>query len=88
MSFGVIQMFFLLLTGMIISFVVGTSFLINGEVIFGSIGIVVGILLLLFVLFYYGKKKNRKKMNDCYPDCDCDCGPDFDLDCDCVPNCD
>lgn len=81
-------MFFLLLTGMIISFIVGTTFLVKGEVIFGSIGVGAGIFMLLFILFYYGNKKKRKKNFDCDLDCpDCNCGPD-DLDCDCVPNCD
>lgn len=80
-------MFFLWLTGMIISFVVGTTLLVKGEIIFGSIGIVAGFLLLIFILFYYGNKKGRKKKYDCDLDCpDCNCGPDFD--CDCVPNCD
>ncbi|MDF2854433.1 MAG: hypothetical protein K0Q87_284 [Neobacillus sp.] len=80
-------MFFLLLTGMLISFVVGTTLLVNGEIVYGSIAASIGILLLVFVLFYYGKKKNRKKKT---PDClDFDCGPDCDggPDCDCVPNC-
>ncbi|WP_045524625.1 hypothetical protein [Neobacillus niacini] len=83
-------MFFLLLTGMIISFVVGTTFLLNGEMVFGLLAMAVGILLLLFVLFYYGKKKYRKKKDDCTPDCyDFDCGPDCDggPDCDCGPDC-
>jgi hypothetical protein len=90
-------MFFLLLTGMIISFVVGTRLLLNGEMVFGILATVLGILLLLFVLFYYGRKKDRKKKNDCTPDCPTfDCGPDCDRksdcdggpDCDCGPNCD
>ena len=90
-------MFFLLLTTMIISFVVGTSFLLNGEMVFGIIGTVAGILLLLFILFYYGSKKYRKKKKyDCTPDCPTfDCTPDCDgksdcdggPDCDCGPNC-
>lgn len=89
-------MFFLFLTGMIISFVVGTTLLINGELVLGIIATAVGILLLLFVLFYYGKKKYRKKKFDCTPDCPSfDCGPDCDRksdcdggpDCDCGPNC-
>ncbi|MEH7112973.1 hypothetical protein V7124_11405 [Neobacillus niacini] len=84
-------MFFLLLTGMIIAFVVGTTLLVNGEILFGSIAAGIGILLLLFVLFFYGKKKYRKKKKyDCTPDClDFDCGPDCDgrPDCDCSPDC-
>ncbi|NWQ40686.1 hypothetical protein MLOOGBEN_08235 [Bacillus sp. EB106-08-02-XG196] len=90
-------MFFLLLTGMIISFVVATAFLLNGEMVFGIIAATIGILMLLFVLFYYGSKKHRKKKkDDCTPDCPTfDCGPDCDgksdcdggPDCDCGPNC-
>jgi hypothetical protein len=90
-------MFFLLLTTMIISFVVGTSFLLKGEMVFGIIGTVAGILLLVFILFYYGSKKYRKKNKyDCTPDCPTfDCTPDCDgksdcdggPDCDCGPNC-
>ncbi|KAA9029906.1 hypothetical protein [Niallia endozanthoxylica] len=79
-------MFFLLLTGMIIAFIVGVALLIQGEILFGSIGISAGILLLLFIVIYYGKNK-RKKKYDCTPDCgfpDCNLGPD----CDCGPNCD
>ncbi|OLS40524.1 hypothetical protein BTR25_08440 [Bacillus sp. MRMR6] len=83
-------MFFLLLTGMLIAFVVGTTFLVKGEMLFGSIGVVIGILLLLYILFAYGRKKYRKRKKwdfDCFPDCpnfDSDCKPD----CDCGPNCD
>jgi len=80
-------MFFLMLTGMIISFVVGTTLLIQDKILFGSIGVGVGILLLLFIVIYYGKNKKRRKNLDCTPDCgfpDCDAGPD----CDCGPNCD
>lgn len=80
-------MFFLMLTGMIISFVVGTTLLVKGEILFGSIGIGAGVLLLLFILIYYGRNKHRRKNYDCMPDCafpDCDLGPD----CDCGPNCD
>jgi hypothetical protein len=84
-------MFFLLLTGMIISFVVGITLLLNGEMVFGIIAAAIGILMLLFVMFYYGKRKYRKKKKvDCTPDCpDFDCGPDCDggPDCDCGPNC-
>jgi O-antigen/teichoic acid export membrane protein len=84
-------MFFLLLTGMIISLVVGVVFLLNGKMVFGIIALTAGILLLLFVLFYYGKRKYRKKKKlDYTPDClDFDCGPDCDggPDCDCGPNC-
>ncbi|WP_338449909.1 hypothetical protein R4Z09_27805 [Niallia oryzisoli] len=81
-------MFFLMLTGMIIAFIVGTTLLVQGEVLFGSIGIGVGVLMLLFIIIYYGRNKKRKKY-DCTPDCDCvfpdcDSGPD----CDCGPNCD
>ncbi|MEH7275157.1 hypothetical protein [Neobacillus vireti] len=67
-------MFFLLLTGMIILFVVGTTLLVKGEILYGSIVTGAGILLLLTVLIYYGRKKYRKKKYDCTPDCDC--GPD------------
>ncbi len=83
-------MFFLLLTGMIICFVAGTALLIKGEMVFGFIGLGVGILLLLFIVVFYGKRKYRKKKKyacDClpdFPDCDCDLMPD----CDCGPNCD
>jgi O-antigen/teichoic acid export membrane protein len=84
-------MFFLLLTGMIISFVVAVTLLLNGEMVFGIIATAIGILLLLFVLFYYGKRKYRKKKKyDWTPDClDFDCGPDCDggPDCDCGPDC-
>jgi hypothetical protein len=91
-------MFFLLLTAMIISFVVGTTLLINGEMVFGILSTALGILLLLFILFYYGRKKYRKKKYDCTPDFPTfDCGPDCDgksdcdggpdCDCDCGPNC-
>lgn len=75
---------------MIISFVVGTTLLVNGEILYGSIAAGIGLLLLVFVLFYYGRKKYRKKNYDCTPEClDLDCGPDCDggPDCDCVPNC-
>lgn len=61
----------------------------KGEVLFGSIGIGVGVLLLFFTVIYYGRKKHRKRSYDCMPDCDvpdCDGGPDCD--CDCGPNCD
>lgn len=77
-------MFFLLLTVMIISFVVGTTFIVKGGITIGLIAIGVGIIFLLFTLFYYGKKKYRKKKYDCTPDC----VPDFDPDCDCMPDCD
>jgi hypothetical protein len=90
-------MFFLLLTGMIISLVVGTTLLINGEMVFGILAVAAGLLLMLFILFYYGKKKYRKKKYDCTPDCPAfDCGPldcdrkldcDGGTDCDCGPNC-
>ncbi|MEH7250661.1 hypothetical protein V7111_00815 [Neobacillus niacini] len=84
-------MFFLFLTGMIVAFVVGTTLLVNAEIVYGSIAAGIGILLLLFVLIYYGKRKYRKKKKyDCTPDClDCDCGPDCDgrPDCDCSPDC-
>jgi hypothetical protein len=82
-------MFFLYLTAMIICFVVGTTLLVKGTVIVGTIAMGVGIVLLLFILIYYGNKKHRKNKYDCTPDCDCtpdfdgDCGPD----CDCSPDC-
>jgi len=76
-------MFFLLLTALLISIIVGTTLIINGNTIFGIISFGIGVLLLLIILIYYGKRKNRKKKFDCMPDCDC--GPD--LDCDCVPDC-
>lgn len=79
-------MFFLLLTGMIISFVVGTTLIVKGNFVIGLIAAAVGVLLLMFIVFYYGKKKYRKKKWDCTPDCDC--VPDFEPDCDCGPNCD
>jgi O-antigen/teichoic acid export membrane protein len=79
----VIPMFFLLLTAMIISFVVGTTLMVKAEVEFGLIAIAVGALIFLFIVFYYRKKKKRKRKFDCEPDCDC--GPD--LDCDCGPDC-
>jgi hypothetical protein len=88
-------MFFLLLTAMIISFVVGTTLLINGEMVFGIFATVLGVFFLLFILFYYGRKKYHKKKYDCTPDCPTfDCGPDCDgksdcggPDCDCGPDC-
>ncbi|MGG1676059.1 hypothetical protein ACIFOT_09970 [Neobacillus sp. NRS-1170] len=84
-------MFFLLLTMMIISFVVGTVLIIKTKLVFGLIAIGIGILLLLFILIYYGKNKYRKKKGDCisYLDCIPDCDPDCDWgpDCDCGPDC-
>lgn len=76
-------MFFLLLTGLIISIVVGTTLMLNGNILFGVVSIGIGTIILLIIVLYYGKKKNRKKKLDCIPDCDC--GPD--LDCDCGPDC-
>lgn len=75
------KMFFLLLTGMIISFVTGTVFFTKGEMFYGGIGIGLGVLLLLFIYFYYRKKRGKDSdclhfIPDCMtPDCDCD-GPD------------
>lgn len=80
-------MFFLLLTGLMISLVVGTTLILNGNMLYGVVSIGIGTIILLIIVLYYGKKKNRRKKFDCMPDCtpDCDCGPD--LDCDCGPDC-
>ncbi|SFB04483.1 MULTISPECIES: hypothetical protein [unclassified Bacillus (in: firmicutes)] len=81
-------MFFLLLTAMIISFVVGTTLLIKAQWLFGSLAIGLGVLLLLFILFYYRKKKRKKLDCDCIPDIpDCDFDCDGKPDCDCTPDC-
>ncbi|MBS4193191.1 hypothetical protein KHA94_24145 [Bacillus sp. FJAT-49705] len=77
-------MFFLALSAMIISIIVGTALLIGGKMLFGIMAFVIAGILFLFILVYYGKRKHRKKKFDCTPDCDC--GPD--LDCDCGPDCD
>ncbi|WP_307197540.1 hypothetical protein [Neobacillus niacini] len=46
---------------MIISFVVGTTLLINGEMVFGILATVLGILFLLFYTVLLSEKEGSQK---------------------------